>query len=463
MKKITPQTERKLMGVLEKVAVYTDEGLHPNDAIVKAGSGQLRPGEVELVVRAYNVGKTNTQRESSDSILEKTAEFDMADADVVTSKLFPREVKTAAQHTISTAVSPDYSQSAKAVARQIKAAQAPVHEWPAPPPSTKQAYAKSDSKAYDRQVGDLQRATKDYETKRAAHQQSVWKLASAVDAFGDAFRDNNAPSQATVKTAAAILHGQSVVDRVFDSVYASQPGLATIASAKRPVTKIAASDRTLQLFNRVLECAQDCRMKAAAAAEAKPVAMEKHAAMYPAKSAAIPFGSSLLDNPIEKKVQTKVALDDVFSSLSWLGKTLDDKATRLREYADKRTDPEPDINNALTDLTDPDHEEKLRELQAQTSFQELLARDPILRGYQPTQVADAFGQISQAAPNLSTQPLAMQALMRKQLEQGHMDTFDVNDMIGMNNDLQDRFSGMNDMNKFDAANAMATGAAAGKR
>jgi hypothetical protein len=35
-------------------------------------------------------------------------------------------------------------------------------------------------------------------------------------------------------------------------------------------------------------------------------------------------------------------------------------------------------------------------------------------------------------------------LMRKQLEQGHMDTFDINDMIGMNNNLQSRFSGMND-------------------
>ena len=49
MKKITPQTEQKLMRVLEKVAEYTADGTHPNDAIIKAGANVLRPGEVDLV------------------------------------------------------------------------------------------------------------------------------------------------------------------------------------------------------------------------------------------------------------------------------------------------------------------------------------------------------------------------------------------------------------------------------
>ena len=35
------------MRVLEKVAELTTAGEHPNDAIVKAGSGQLRPGEID--------------------------------------------------------------------------------------------------------------------------------------------------------------------------------------------------------------------------------------------------------------------------------------------------------------------------------------------------------------------------------------------------------------------------------
>jgi hypothetical protein len=105
------------------------------------------------------------------------------------------------------------------------------------------------------------------------------------------------------------------------------------------------------------------------------------------------------------------------------------------------------VNKALYELTDPDHEEQLRQLQARTSFQELMARDPVLQGHDPRRVADSYGQITQTAPNLASQPLALQALMRKQLEQGHMDTFDVNDMIGLNNNLQDRFSSMNDVGR----------------
>ena len=119
-KRISQQTETKLMDVLSKVAEFTAAGDSPNDAIVKAGEGRLRPGEIELVVRAYNIGRTNCQREDSDSLFEKNATFELADSDVVTEKMFPSTVKTAAQHTMSTVVSSDYTQPGIAVARQLK-------------------------------------------------------------------------------------------------------------------------------------------------------------------------------------------------------------------------------------------------------------------------------------------------------------------------------------------------------
>lgn len=445
MKKITPQTEQKLMRVLEKVAEYTADGDHPNAAIIKAGANVLRPGEVELVVHAYNVGKTNCQREADGSILEKTAAFDLADADVVSAQLFPATVKTAAQREISTVVSSDYAQSARATARQIKAAQAPVLEWPTAPVMEKQAREKLDTKAHARQTGDLQRATRDYEVKRAAHRQSVQDLAQAVDEFGNYFRSAGAPSQLSVKAAAAVLHGPAVVQSVFDSMYASQPGLSTVASMTRPLTKIAASSPAIHLFSRVLECAMTCREKAAAANAAAPAATEKRAAMYPAKTAAVPLGNSILDSVIEKKVVEKQA--SYLPSIPDMGRKVHSGMQGLQDFGDKRTDPEVAVNKAVYDLTDPDHEEQLRQLQARTSFQELMARDPILQGHDPRRVADSYGQITQTAPNLASQPLALQALMRKQLEQGHMDTFDVTDMIGLNNNLQDRFSGMNDVGR----------------
>jgi hypothetical protein len=443
MKKITPQTETKLMHVLEKVAELTAAGAHPNDAIVKAGAGQLRPGEVELVVRAYNIGKTNCQREDESSILEKTATFDAADSDVVTERLFPSTVKTAAQHVLSTVVSSDYAQSGRIVARQIKAAQAPVVEWPAAAPMEKQAREKLDTRAPMRQAAELQRATREHEIKRAAHRVSVQELAAAVDTLGNYFRQSGAHSQATVKTAAAKLHGEAIVQAVFDSVYVSQPALTKIASAKAPAAKISPQDKVFNLFNSVLTCAVDCRDKHAAMTACVASVTEKRAAMYPAKTAAIPDGNSILDSTFKKKA--------FLPSLADMGSNTKNTLTGLKQFGDERTDPEPAVSKALYQLTDPDHEEQLRQLQAQTSFQELLARDKVLQGYDPRSVADTYGQIAQAAPNLATQPMALQALMRKKLEQGHMDTFDVNDMIGINNNLQSRFSGMNDAAMQDAA------------
>lgn len=442
MKKITPQTEQKLMRVLEKVAELTTAGDSPSTAIIKAGSGVLRPGEVELVVRAYNVGKTNCQRETGSDILEKTAAFELADSDVVSAALFPTTVKTAAQHMLATAVSADYSQSACSVARQIKAAQTARTAWPAAPAMEKQAHERLDTKSRTRQLGDLQRATRDYEVKRAAHRQAVLTLTQAVDAFGDCFRVAGAPAQSTVKSAASRLHGDAVVQGVFDSMYVSQPGLANIPSAKLPTTKIAASHPVLRAFERVLVCAEDCRIKAAACAAAVPLMAEKQAAFKPVPPQHV-FGDSILDTVIEKKADEKQAF---LPTLGDMSKKLQSGFADMRELGDRRTDPEPAVNKALYELTDPDHEEQLRQLQAQTSFQELMARDPVLQGYNPNQLADVYGHITQAAPNLATQPVALQPLLRKQLEQGHMDTFDVNDMIKLNNNLQDRFSGMNDAN-----------------
>ena len=45
-KRISQQTEAKLMDVLSKVAELTDAGDNPNTAIVKAGEGRLRAGEI---------------------------------------------------------------------------------------------------------------------------------------------------------------------------------------------------------------------------------------------------------------------------------------------------------------------------------------------------------------------------------------------------------------------------------
>jgi len=436
MKKITPQTEAKLMRVLEKVASLTADGMHPNDAIIKAGENNLRPGEVELVVRAYNIGRTNCQREDAPTLQEKVATFDLADTDTVTEALFPTAVKTAAQQLKSVVVSTDYAQSGRTVANQIKAAQTAAVTWTkaASPPMSKEAQERAADKAYQKSQFELQRLQREFETKRASSAAAQRDLVTAIDNLGGYFRSPGAQPVAVVKQAACRLFNSQIVESVFSSMLASQPALESLRLSGH--TKLAASSPVFELFREVVKAAGICGQREQELQEATQTVNQKRASVMPHSGVPHNCSRSILDPPLEK-----AALLPTFEEF---GGTLRDGMSGLKQYGDTRTDPDPAIEKALYSLTDPDHEEQLRQLQAQTSFQELLAKDKLMQGRDPRQVADAYGQITQAAPNLATQPLALQSLMRKQLEQGHMDTFDINDMIGMNNNLQSRFSGMND-------------------
>ena len=112
MKKITPQTEKKLLSVIEKTASLVTGGQTPNDAIIKAATDAgLRPGEINLVVHAFNTGRTNRQRMEGDDPFEKSAEFELADASVVLDAMYPSNVKTAATIEQETVISTDYGYS----------------------------------------------------------------------------------------------------------------------------------------------------------------------------------------------------------------------------------------------------------------------------------------------------------------------------------------------------------------
>jgi len=416
--RIDNQTESRLMDVLTKVAELTTEGVHPNDAIIKLGANVLRPGEVELVVRGYNIGKTNEQRETGEDLLQKTAVFQLADADIVNNALFTKKVAA-----VSRSVSAEYSQSPRAVLQRIS-------DFCAAPVAVKAAAAVT-------AVQPPAPAALTIKQARESHTATHRKLVAAIDEIGDYFRDRFNPSQPAVKAAAETLFGETETAAIFDVVYASQPALQQIRSFSGPVTKVAASNRIFQLFDAVIKTAREYGE-----------AGELLGGLTPPEAPAAPryfSGASLLDGftVATKEGEEKEAL--FMPTLGAMQSGSSDTIRNLQDFGDRRTNPEAAIGSALHDLTDPDHEESLRQLESQSTLQELLSRDSTLRGYKPQQVADSFSQVSQMAPLLSSKTLAMQPFLRKYLEQGgRMDTFDVNDMISMNNGLQPRFSAMND-------------------
>jgi hypothetical protein len=110
MRTLAKEAERKLISAIEKAASLVNDGMSPNDAIIKSASeANIPSGHINLMVHAYNTGRTTKQREGGESTLEKAAEFPLADVRVILEALYPENVKTSAELKRNEVVSTEYA------------------------------------------------------------------------------------------------------------------------------------------------------------------------------------------------------------------------------------------------------------------------------------------------------------------------------------------------------------------
>ena len=76
MKRLSKEAESQVLDALGSVADLVNELDEPNDAIIKAAKEfNIPAGHVNLMVTAYNTGRTNKQRMAADDPQEKAASF----------------------------------------------------------------------------------------------------------------------------------------------------------------------------------------------------------------------------------------------------------------------------------------------------------------------------------------------------------------------------------------------------
>jgi hypothetical protein len=94
-----------LITLVEKAYDDVTGGADPSDAIAKyAMEMNIPKGHLDLAVHAYNVERTNAQREMGSTPAEKAASFELADVDKIRSLIYG-QVKQAEDTTVSS----DYS------------------------------------------------------------------------------------------------------------------------------------------------------------------------------------------------------------------------------------------------------------------------------------------------------------------------------------------------------------------
>lgn len=203
MRTLTKEAEQKLIAAIERAASLVNEGMEPNDAIIKsAGDANVPAGHVNLMVHAYNTGRTTKQREAGNSTLEKAADFKLADYEKIINALYPQHVKTSAAIKQADAVSTEYAVSPvgflnRRRGEMQKAAAAavalPEKTWTPPPRDEHAAMmrAQSEKNAALRAAEELRRnATVAYQkAANALDDLNIYFRTPGNMSFGDALRE----------------------------------------------------------------------------------------------------------------------------------------------------------------------------------------------------------------------------------------------------------------------------------
>jgi hypothetical protein len=442
MRPLTKEAEQKLVAAIERAAGYVNTGMAPNDAIVKsAATSDIPAGHINLMVHAYNTGRTTKQREQGDSTLEKAADFPMADAAAVIEALYPKAVKTSAEISQQHVVSAEYAlpvrdMLARRQAGQVKAAAAkislPEKTWVPPPrdPEAAVRRAASEKRAAELAGEELRRqATMAYS-----------KAAAAMEALHEYFRHpGNMSFQDAVRETGLRLGAEEVA------------ALTKLANVYPHLTKQAA---TKEVF--VGEC-EPCKLAAAVvdAVEAYNAAQ----ASVPVKQASIKketpeiLTESILYSYANEPLTLKTAApggggrpgggggggrggrdhaQNGGGSTVNFGNILGPprNIAGILGAADPAAAHKSQVN-AFRGLTDPEHETALRNIRAQGMLHDMIMNDPVVSGHDPQEVAAAFNELADIAPQFVDSPAAMQALLRKRLESGQMADFDVKQLVDM--------------------------------
>lgn len=428
-KKLTPESEAKLLRTIEKTAALVNSGTEPNEAIVKAAQDVgIPPGHISLVVHAYNTGRTNRQLQEGGDPFEKSADFPLADTATVLELLYPSQVKTAAEQRQDTAVSTDYALTPDGILerREKRAAlrQVEARDWtmvPAPEP-----YPRDGKHMMKKAHCDVERGKRAVEESRRQKAAAFDKMASTFRDITNYFREPTCLPVQAVRRNAELLHGAKGA-QIIDQVMAVSPGLFKTArhTSSPHMTRDAterASGAPYTLVEKLL--GETVAYKESAAA------FEKLAADTTAQAEVLlrPFyprpSRSILEDP--SSPEKSGAVIDTLGQFSLAKDMFGATARSMAPSEDNKL-----INKTLANLTDPEHEAKIHRIQSQAVLHDLMLNDPVISGHDPQDATDAYNDIVQASPRAATQRGLLQSMMRKRLQQGQLDQFDYDSLYGM--------------------------------
>jgi hypothetical protein len=493
MSLLNKQAENKLIGAIENAAALVNSGMQPNDAIIKSATdSNIPPGHIDLMVHAYNTGRTTKQREQGENTLEKAADFTLANIDDIRSKMFGSTVKTSAEIRTQQVVSTEYALNPAAmIKRASKAAvmaPAPFKPEFTPPPRdehevARRAYSEKRS-AHWQAEEERRKVTESYNKTAAKFDELVTYFRTPGHlAYPDAVNDvrlahgehgtlvmqklaNLYPTvQKEAGTNARIITdvtARNLVGDILDLVdnyneLAAAQTQKTAADVKKKLEPeictgsilFRAEDVPLTLKQSAIDGVDSIRIrgenpgffggepgdydqKVIEDAAYHPSFAEQQRGLVPGYR---PFG---LPAQITQNERPAPAPKPSASSGGGGGKEdggilapMKGVGELMGMGAENNHEREIKGKNELNTLSSPDHDAAIKSIRAKSVLHDLILNDPVVSAHDPQDVAMAFNDISELAPTLIDTPGMLQTVLRKRLESGQLADFDVKQILEM--------------------------------
>jgi hypothetical protein len=402
---LSMDAEQRILSAVDRVAANVAAGDTPTAALVKAAREySLTPNFIQLTGRAYNIAQNTCQRHSSDDPLEKSADFDVADAEEAIREIFPAQVKSAAVRQQETVISAEYAAPPSHLyTRHLEAQKrAAVTPWPEIQVST---IPRDESDAYTRAYSRMQvRKTAAEEAGRQLRMLEH-ELVSKLAGLREYFNQFDALPFQTVARNARTRFGKAA-EEVMLELIAQQPQLWKQASDQLHLV-----DPQAKPYADILACvklAEEIHTRSQEYAQIQAAMVEKEATeQKPFR----PASDSLLEG-IEPK---QAAFINPVTTMQL--------ANGLSTLRGHMWNAQP-----ISQLDDPVHDRNLQDLKTRTMLHMMMADDPVVKGHDPYAVAAAFNELNQLAPQATMQPAVLTPFLRKRLQQDGLDTFELGEL-----------------------------------
>lgn len=432
MKSLSKEAEQVILDAIEQVCNAANDGTNPTDAVVKVANDlSLSKNYIRLVCTGYNTGATTYQREKSAGLLQKLAEFPLADADKAILQIFPDKVESPSVIKRATVVSDEYSEPPRRSAFQAARRMEKVAEMRLPEPVIKPVTEFGDAqmrmkKAYNK-VLDLKNQV---EEARFQYSAAQTKLLTNLGEFGDYMKYSSDWQFADVDFAVQQKYGnagKAVMSYAHIGSNSKEKRSSGPTATARPVNWSEAP------FSMVADCIKSAR-----------AVKTTEKSYHELRDAAIAKEAALLSPYLPPKPEPRLigVLDGgVYEKESGmmsyvLGSTLARSLVPTPNQSSVKS-PSEMASKYDDDLSDPQHDNELRGIQARTMLQDLLANDEVISGYPPNEVLDAYSEVSQLSPRSATQPAIIRPLLRKRLTQGAMEPFEAAELSTIEKNIAD--------------------------